>query len=153
MTANDIISLAITVVQNGWTIEEAYQHFTQPDRPKMSSAECARHASAPESRSCEPELVRGSAAESTTGYGRTMKRQDGEQEGCQCPDCLLPPQGPPHDLRQLAVPAWHGRPLEGLDGTVESTDHTKVFASGPESGLESGLILANHVCKVRLRHL
>ena len=73
------------------------------------------------------------------GYRKTIERKDGKPSGCQCRDCLLPPEGPPHDLRRLAVPIWHGRPLEELEGQVESMDYAKVFASG----LESGLILTN----------
>lgn len=72
-------------------------------------------------------------------YRKTIERKDGKRSGCQCRDCLLPPEGPPHDLRRLAVPIWHGRPLEELEGEVESMDYAKVFANG----LESGLILAN----------
>jgi len=74
-------------------------------------------------------------------YRRTIELKGGEQSCCQCPDCLLPPEGPPHDLRQLAVPAWLGAPLDELEGegAVESMDYATVFASG----LESGLILTN----------
>jgi len=73
------------------------------------------------------------------GYRKTIELKGGEQSGCRCADCRLPPEGPAHDLRQLVVPAWLGRPLEELEKAAESMDYAKVFASG----LESGLILAN----------
>jgi hypothetical protein len=62
-------------------------------------------------------------------------------EDCPCPDCLLPPDGPRHDLRQLAVPAWYGKSSDELeqDDAVEPLGYAKVFAIG----LEIGLILAN----------
>ena len=71
----------------------------------------------------------------------TNRRIQDEWTRCDCPDCLLPDEGPPEDLYQKAVPIWHGSSIEELedDDEIARIGYVKAFASG----MEVGLIMAN----------
>ena len=76
-------------------------------------------------------------------YGTYREDGDGKTQQCRCPDCLLPPDGPPQELYRKAVPAWLGMSMEDLAdelGEVEAVEYAKGFAAG----FESGLIMAVH---------
>ena len=72
---------------------------------------------------------------------RTNQRHQDEWTRCNCPDCMLPDEGPPEDLYQKAVPAWHGTSIEELEDydEIERIGYVKAFADG----MEVGLIIAN----------
>ena len=41
LQAYPLLELAVNVMQNGWNLEEAYDHVAHSDRPLMSLADCA----------------------------------------------------------------------------------------------------------------
>jgi hypothetical protein len=41
LRSSHLLELAVSVMQNGWTPEEAHDHIAHSDRPVMSFAECA----------------------------------------------------------------------------------------------------------------
>ncbi len=65
-----------------------------------------------------------------------------EQNGaCSCPDCRLPPQGPPAWLRDKAVPIWCGTYYAEL-ATEMGQDAAEECASAFAYGFEKGLTTA-----------
>ena len=41
LRSSHLLELAVNVIQNGWTPEEAHDHIAHSDRPVMAFAECA----------------------------------------------------------------------------------------------------------------
>ena len=60
---------------------------------------------------------------------------------CSCPDCRLPRQGPPADLREKAVAIWCGTYYAEL-ATEMGQDAAEECASAFAYGFEKGLITA-----------
>ena len=60
---------------------------------------------------------------------------------CRCPDCRLPPQGPPADLRDKAVAIWCGTYYAKL-ATEMGQDAAEECASAFAYGFEKGLTTA-----------
>ena len=60
---------------------------------------------------------------------------------CRCPDCRLPPQGPPADLRDKAVAIWCGTYYAEL-ATEMGQDAAEGCASAFAYGFEKGLTTA-----------
>ena len=60
---------------------------------------------------------------------------------CRCPDCRLPPQGPPADLRDKAVAIWCGTYYAEL-ATEMGQDAAEECASAFAYGFEKGLTTA-----------
>ncbi len=65
-------------------------------------------------------------------------RSSGRNGACPCPDCRLPPQGPPTWLRGKAVPIWCGTYYAELAkemGRDEAEECIAAFAHGFEKGI------------------
>ncbi len=60
---------------------------------------------------------------------------------CSCPDCRLPPQGPPAWLRGKAVPIWCGSYFVEL-ATEMGQDAAEECASAFAYGFEKGIVMA-----------
>ena len=62
---------------------------------------------------------------------------------CRCPDCRLPPQGPPADLRDKAVTIWCGTYYSHLAiemGQDAADECEAAFAYGFEKGITTAMI-------------
>ena len=62
---------------------------------------------------------------------------------CSCPDCRLPPQGPPAWLRDKAVPIWCGTYYAQLAtemGHDAAEECTQAFAYGFEKGVTTAML-------------
>jgi len=65
-------------------------------------------------------------------------RLKGRNGACPCPDCRLPPQGPPAWLRGKAVPIWSGTFYAELAkemGQDAADESARAFAYGFEKGI------------------
>ncbi len=60
---------------------------------------------------------------------------------CSCPDCRLPPQGPPADLRDKAVSIWCGT-YHADRATEMGQDAAAECASAFANGFEKGMVMA-----------
>ena len=60
---------------------------------------------------------------------------------CSCPDCRLPPQGPPADLRDKAVSIWCGTYYADR-ATEMGQDAAAECASAFAYGFEKGIVMA-----------
>ena len=69
-----------------------------------------------------------------------------ERDGaCPCPDCRLPPKGPPAWLREKAVPIWCGTYYAELAtemGQDAAEECASAFAYGFEKGITTAMLRA-----------
>jgi hypothetical protein len=77
---------------------------------------------------------------------RTKKEEangkwDRDLDACSCPDCRLPPDGPPAWLRDKAVPVWTGDYFTELEEEL-GEEAVEECASAFAHGFEQGLITA-----------
>jgi hypothetical protein len=93
-------------------------------------------------------LRKFSATDGRKALGRTKKRKtssrrDGKVGACTCPDCRLPPDGPPAWLRDKAVPVWTGDRFTELEedlGEDAAAECATAFAHGFEHGLITAML-------------
>jgi len=64
-------------------------------------------------------------------------------DACPCPDCQLPPQGPPAWLRDIAVPIWCGTYYAQLAtemGHDAAEESAQAFVYGFQKGLTTAML-------------
>jgi hypothetical protein len=74
---------------------------------------------------------------------KTNGQSDRDLEVCSCPDCWLPPDGPPSGLRDKAVPVWTGDYFTDLAedlGEEAAEECATAFAHGFEQGLITAML-------------
>ncbi len=76
-------------------------------------------------------------------HGGNSSRPGGANEGCPCPDCRLPPDGPPAQLRDTAAPIWCGTYYAQLAeemGQDAAAECEAAFAYGFEKGVVMAML-------------
>ncbi len=74
-------------------------------------------------------------------HGGDSSGPEERNDACPCPDCRLPPQGPPAWLRDKAVPIWCGTYYAQL-ATEMGQDAAEECASAFAYGFEKGVTTA-----------
>ncbi len=74
-------------------------------------------------------------------HGENSSRPGGDDDGCPCPDCRLPPDGPPARLRDKAVPIWCGTYYARLAEEM-GDDAAEECAQAFAYGFQKGIIMA-----------
>ncbi len=74
-------------------------------------------------------------------HGGDSSGPEERNDACPCPDCRLPPQGPPAWLRDKVVPIWCGTYYAEL-ATEMGQDAAEECASAFAYGFEKGLTTA-----------
>ena len=76
-------------------------------------------------------------------HGGNSSRPGGANDGCPCPDCRLPPDGPPAQLRDTAAPIWCGTYYAQLAeemGQDAAAECEAAFAYGFEKGVVMAML-------------
>ncbi len=76
-------------------------------------------------------------------HGGNSSRPGGDTDGCPCPDCRLPPDGPPAQLRDTAVPIWCGTYYAQLAtemGHDAAEECAQAFVYGFEKGITTAML-------------
>lgn len=74
-------------------------------------------------------------------HEENRNRLKGDETTCLCPDCRLPPEGPPAQLRNKAVPIWCGTYFAELAEQL-GDDAAEECATAFAYGFEKGIIMA-----------